>query len=112
MDIYEPRVRKKKESGVLKYMIEVEGYKEGDVEVCTLREQYDQGVFDIRQVKNVYQDQLRVDIITSASFCAIALIFYFHSMVVFNWILPDGYFSAYPRLACGQKGLLNPMALT
>jgi hypothetical protein len=26
--------------------------------------------------------------------------------------LPDGYFSAYPRLACGQKGLLNPMALT
>jgi hypothetical protein len=80
MDIYEPKLGKGRESRVLKYMMEVEGYKEGDVKGCTLQEQYD-GVLDIQQVKNVYQDELRVDIITSASSSAIAPIFSFHLMV-------------------------------
>jgi hypothetical protein len=41
MDIYELKLGKGRESRVLKYMMEVEGYKEGDVKGRTLREQYD-----------------------------------------------------------------------
>jgi len=51
-------------------------------------------------------------VVTSASSSAIGPIFNFHSTPVFNWISPEGYFSAYPALTCARRGLLNPMSLS
>ena len=109
MDVYEPKTGRGG-SGVLKYLLEVEGYKEHNVRERSLREQYD-AWRGIRQVKNVVRDGIRVDVVTSSSSSAISPIFYFHSTPVINWISPEGLFSAYPKLTCTWRGLLNPMAL-
>ena len=108
MDIYEPKTERGG-SGVLKYLLEIEGYEEHNIRERSLREQYD-GRQGIHQVKNLKRDGIHVDIVTSASSSAISPIFYFHSTQVFNWISPEGLFSAYPKLTCIQRGLLNPMA--
>jgi hypothetical protein len=109
MDIYEPK-RGKDGSGVLKYLLEIEGYEEHNVRERSLREQYD-ALRGIRQVKKVGRDGICVDIVTSSSSSAISPIFHFHSTPVINWISPEGLFSAYPNLTCARRGLLNPMAL-
>jgi hypothetical protein len=109
MDIYEPKTTKGG-SGVLKYLLEVEGYEEQNLEERSLQEQYD-AWRGIRQMKNVVRDGFRVDIVTSSSSSAVSPIFYFHSTPVINWISPEGLFSAYPKLTCARRGLLNPMAL-
>ena len=109
MDIYEPKIGKGG-SGVVKYMLEVEGYKEQNIRGRSLQEQYD-AKRGILQVRNVERGELHVDIVTSLSSSAVSPIFYFHSTPVFNWICPEGLFSAYPKLTCAWRGLLNPMAL-
>jgi hypothetical protein len=109
MDIYEPNTGRGS-SGVLKYLLEVEEYAEHNIRERSLREQYD-ARWGIRQVKNVVRDGVHVDIVTSSSSSAISPIFYFHSTPVINWISPEGLFSAYPKLTCARRGLLNPMAL-
>ena len=109
MDIYEPQIGARK-SGVLRYMVEEEGYRECPMKPRTLREQYD-APGCVRQVKRVVRGNHCVDVVTSASSSAISPIFKFHCTPVFNWISPEGYFSAYPALTCAYRGLLNPMAL-
>ena len=111
MDIYKPQFGQNHESGVLKYLQEAEGFMVVKTNTLTLREQYDTPS-SISGIKSVVRGDLRVDVVTSSGSSAIAPIFKFHSTPVFNWISPQGFFSAYPSLTCIRRGLLNPMALS
>jgi hypothetical protein len=74
----EPK-RGKEGSGVLRYLLDVEGYEERKIQERSLREKYD-AWWGIRQVKLVEQDGLHVDIVTSVSSSAIThILFPFHA---------------------------------
>ena len=84
MDIYEPHVGERP-SGVVKYLVEVEGYQESAIRRWTLRERYD-SLRCAGQLKRFFRGDLHVDVVMSKSLSAIAPIFNFHCTPVFNWI--------------------------
>jgi hypothetical protein len=110
MDIYEPRTSEPI-SPIIKYMIDVEGFRGCGEKVHTPNQQYITPC-GIKRVYCLYKKKLRVDVVTSATASAITPIFHFHSTIVFNWISADGFFSAYPKLTCAHRGLTNPLSFT
>jgi hypothetical protein len=110
MDIYEPN-DEDKHSGVVKYLIVEEGYKEVQCKVSALGDGYNLHP-QIKKVTRLVRGRRVVDVINTTSPDAIAAIVGFHSTPVINWISGDGVFCAYPQLLSKRRGLVNPMGLT
>ncbi|KAH7931035.1 hypothetical protein BV22DRAFT_1042808 [Leucogyrophana mollusca] len=65
----------------------------------------------IRTVFTFAKGGLRIDVVISASACAILPIFQFHSTIVMNYLSADSFFSAYPLFTNQFRGLVNPMSM-
>jgi hypothetical protein len=111
MDIYEPSSGECGVSGMAKYLIGVERFKEVGGVISPSGEQYNLNR-NIKKIVRLRRGKFSIDIITAPSCSPIGTIFNFHLTLVMNWISGDGLFSAYPRLTSLKRGLVNPTVLT
>jgi hypothetical protein len=81
-------------------------FKECEVKLWGLDEQYEVPTC-VAWVTSIKRGDWCMDIISSVNFNVISPIFSFHLTIVFNWITADSLFSAYPKLTCTHRGLLN-----
>jgi hypothetical protein len=91
------------------YMMDNEGYHTR-TPVISLNMNYP-AYPSIQDVIYLKKGNKTMDIIVSANRFSISPIFHFHSTPVMNCITGNGIFSAYPKMTCQKRRILNPLVL-